>query len=138
MVLTDNDFGRAYLRERATTEFLFKLYEEYTVLFVGYSHSDIIMNYLIKSLTRNPQSLHYALIGDRKDADNQHVVNLEIETIPYPQHEEDHRELDKAINKLAEHLQRREVEWHSEISAIAEKRPCELNEEEKGTFRLCV
>ena len=132
IVLTHSDFGRAYLRERATTDFLFELYKEYTVLFVGYSHNDTIMNYLISSLPRKAQSLHYALIGDRKDAENQHVVSLEIEMIPYPQHERDYSELDEAINKLADHVQRGMVGWHREISAIAEKRPCELNEEETG------
>ena len=52
--------------------------------------------------------------------------------ITYPQHENDHRELDEVISKLANHVQRGMVGWHREISAIAEKHPHELNEEEKG------
>ena len=40
--------------------------------------------------------------------------------------------LTKAVYKLADYAQRRMVDWHREISAMAEKRPCEINEEEKG------
>jgi NAD-dependent SIR2 family protein deacetylase len=37
MVLTDRDFGRAYLREAWATRFLLDLYDKYTFLFIGYS-----------------------------------------------------------------------------------------------------
>ncbi len=40
LVLTDADFGRAYLTEGWARVFLQKLFERYTVLFVGYSHND--------------------------------------------------------------------------------------------------
>ena len=132
MVLTDRDFGRAYLREAWATRFLLDLYDKYTFLFIGYSHSDTVMNYLVRSLPPKAHSSHYALIADSKDADHQHWGSLEIEMIPYPQHENDHSELDKVISKLANHVQRGMVGWHREISAIAEKHPHELNEEEKG------
>ena len=132
MVLTDKDFGRAYLSEASATRFLLDMYDKYIFLFVGYSHNDTVMNYLVRSLPPKGHSPHYALIADSKDADYQHWDSLEIEMIPYPQHERDHSELDKAISKLADYVQRGMVGWHREISAIADKRPCELNEEEKG------
>ena len=132
MVLTDRDFGRAYLREAWATRFLLDLYDKYTFLFIGYSHSDTVMNYLVRSLPPKAHSSHYALVADSKDADHRHWGSLEIEMITYPQHENDHRELDEVISKLANHVQRGMVGWHREISAIAEKHPHELNEEEKG------
>lgn len=50
LVLTDSDFGRAYLTEGWARIFLQKLFEKYAVLFIGYSHNDPIMNYLARGL----------------------------------------------------------------------------------------
>ena len=50
LVLTDSDFGRAYLTEAWATRFLQAMFEKYTVLFVGYSHGDTVMNYLSRAL----------------------------------------------------------------------------------------
>ena len=40
MVLTDKDFGRAYLTEGWARRFIQDLFLKFTVLFVGYSHND--------------------------------------------------------------------------------------------------
>ena len=45
MVVTDEDFGKAYLTEGYASRFLTKLFESYTVLFVGYSYNDTILRY---------------------------------------------------------------------------------------------
>ena len=50
MVLTDSDFGRAYLTEGWARRFVLGLFNSYTVLFVGYSHSEVVMNYLARAL----------------------------------------------------------------------------------------
>ena len=50
MVLTDADFGRAYLTEGCARRFLLDLFQSFTVLFVGYSHDDIVMHYLARAL----------------------------------------------------------------------------------------
>jgi len=49
-VLTDADFGRAYLTEGWATRFLQALFQQYTVLFIGYSHDDTVINYLARGL----------------------------------------------------------------------------------------
>ena len=46
MVLTDADFSRAYLTEGWARRFLLKLFENNTVLFIGYSHDDTVIRYL--------------------------------------------------------------------------------------------
>ena len=38
LVLTDRDFGRAYLTDAWTTRFLQRMFAAFTVLFIGYSH----------------------------------------------------------------------------------------------------
>ena len=46
MVLTDRDFGHAYLTDGWAQRFLVELFSNFRILFVGYSHDDTIMNYL--------------------------------------------------------------------------------------------
>ena len=41
-VVTDADFGQAYLRDAWATRFLERMFSRYTVLFIGYSHSDLV------------------------------------------------------------------------------------------------
>ena len=50
MVLTDRDFGRAYLTDAWATRFLLRMFDAFTVLFVGYSHDDPIMRYVALGL----------------------------------------------------------------------------------------
>ncbi len=61
MVLTDQDFGRAYLTEGWARRFLVDVFQTYTVLFVGYSHNDVVMNYLARALPATRVAGRYAL-----------------------------------------------------------------------------
>ena len=131
MVLTDGDFGRAYLNEGWARRFLLSLFDTFTILFVGYSHSDTVMNYLVRALPPKREFQRYALIADSECVNHQHWKHLGIETIQYSQHENDHRELEKAISALADYVQRGLVGWQREISAIADKPPNQLNEEDE-------
>ena len=49
LVLTDSDFGRAYLSEAWATRMLVEVFAHFVVLFVGYSHNDPVMHYLVRS-----------------------------------------------------------------------------------------
>ena len=61
MVLTDADFGRAYLTEGWAQRFLVDVFREFTVLFIGYSHEDMIMNYLARALPGERLAGRFAL-----------------------------------------------------------------------------
>lgn len=52
LVLTDLEFGRAYLIDGYATRFLTEMFAEYVVLFVGYSHSDVVMQYMARAFIR--------------------------------------------------------------------------------------
>jgi hypothetical protein len=39
LIVTDRDFGQAYLADAWATPFLMTMFEAYVVLFVGYSHA---------------------------------------------------------------------------------------------------
>jgi len=56
LVLTDSDFGRAYLTEGWTRRFLQQLFSKYTILFIEYGHNDIVIEYLARGLP--PQADH--------------------------------------------------------------------------------
>ena len=69
LVLTDRDFGRAYITDGWARIFLQKLFSQYNVLFVGYSHDDTIMNYLARGLppqTGSPQRFALTPVGNEE------------------------------------------------------------------------
>lgn len=59
LVLTDRDFGAAYMAEGWAARFLVGVFAERTILFVGYSLSDPLMQYLMPALP--PTKRWYAL-----------------------------------------------------------------------------
>jgi len=63
LILTDSDFGRAYLTDGWARRFLQALFAKYIVLFIGYSHSDTVMNYLARGLPPVSGQKRYALTG---------------------------------------------------------------------------
>jgi len=79
-VLTDSDFGRAYLTEGWATRFLWALFRQYTVLFVGYSHNDPVMHYLSKGLPSETNGKRYALTPE---GDTERWKSLQILPISY-------------------------------------------------------
>ena len=50
LVVTDRDFGRAYLTDAWAARFVHDMLRHYCVLFVGYSHNDRVMTYLARGL----------------------------------------------------------------------------------------
>ena len=50
LVLTDRDFGRAYVVDGWAARFLQDIFRQFTVLFVGYSHSDPIVHHMARGL----------------------------------------------------------------------------------------
>ncbi|MFB6869819.1 SIR2 family protein [Agromyces sp. NPDC056389] len=94
LVLTDSDFGRAYLTHAWATRFLMSMFQKFTVLFVGYSHDDPIMRYLGLGLpTGTPRFAFTSIdrVGDPKWA------RLKVKTIGYPVVGRDHGALVAAL-----------------------------------------
>ena len=121
MVLTDRDFGRAYLNEGWARRFLLGLFDTYTILFVGYSHEDTVMNYLVRALPPKREFQRYALVKASENLERWH--RLGIETICYPQQENDYSELYNAVRELSAEVQSGKVGWHRKISTVAKNPP---------------
>ena len=123
MIITDADFGRAYLTEGWARRFLVDLFRSFTVLFVGYSHDDTIMNYLARALPTGEVPPRFVLISETDD-NADHWSVLGIESISYPQPKEhDYSTLYEGVRNIAEHVRRNVLNWQREIAAIAEKPP---------------
>ncbi len=132
MVLTDQDFGRAYLTEGWARRFLVALFRQFTVLFVGYGHNDMVMNYLARALPESAASRRFALTGER-DSDLQRWRILGIEPIQYPQdNHADYSKLHEGIRRLAEEFGRGVLDWKRDIAELAQKKPPLLSDEEAG------
>ena len=121
MILTSEDFGRAYLTEADgwARRFLVDLFSNSVTLFIGYSHNDTIMNYLAQSLARHDSYQQYALIGDEIDTPSRWQI-MGIQPIIFQQKcKDDYSQLDKAIADLAKFVRRGILDWRNEITNIA-------------------
>ena len=132
MVLTDTDFGRAYLLYGWAREFLIELFRSFPVLFVGYSHNDTIMTYLARALPESETELRFALTDE---TEHDRWQRLGIEAITYPKaSDNDHSALAAGIQGLAKYATRDILDWQREITALAQKPPL-LTEEETGLIK---
>ena len=137
MVITVKDFGRAYMTEGQVARFLIELFSNFKILFIGYSYGDTIMNYLTDALTGRENGERFALTGER-DSDTDRWHRLGIEPITYPQSSEnDHSALDEGVRRLADLIRRGAVDWHREITAVAENPP-PLDEETKDLIEYAL
>ena len=126
MVLTSQDFGRAYLTEADgwARRFLVDLFANFTVLFVGYSHQDTIMTYLTPSLPPDANQQRFALVGDWNSDEAGHWRSMGVEPVAFPQiAAEDFHAMDLAVAGLADRLRRGTLDWQREITEIASGYP---------------
>lgn len=98
LVLTDADFGRAYLTEGWARRFLVRLFPEFTVLFVGYSHSDPVTGYLARGLPAESPGKRFALTDA---ADPSRWRYLGVEALAYDKGEH-HASLREAVADWAD------------------------------------
>lgn len=76
LVLTDEDFGRAYLTEGWARRFLLELFtSDVCVLFVGYSHNDPVMQYLARGLS-NPCNRFALTLNDRVEIEKWEFLDI--------------------------------------------------------------
>jgi len=93
MVLTDIDFGHAYLSRGWARRFLLHLFNKYTVLFIGYGHEDTVLKYLARGLPTEGAKRFAFICGKDEKAKWEH---LGISTIIYQNRNKDgspHNEL---------------------------------------------
>lgn len=125
MVLTDRDFGRAYLTEGWARGFVLELFQAKTVLFVGYSHEDVVVSYLARALPPVDEPLRFALVESLTDEDDlSRWRNLGVEPISYPQAGKgDHDALPVGVRAMSSLVHRGALEWRRVVHEIAASPP---------------
>lgn len=130
MVVTDGDFGKAYLTEGYAVQFLKKLFQTYTVLFVGYSYNDTIIRYLTRAMVRNTGQSKFVLTDDKE----MNWRSYGIVPVLFPKQQFDEEE--KSIKILGERCRRGLLEWKSVFQAIAERPPADPSLDTEIVFSL--
>jgi hypothetical protein len=97
LVVTDEDFGRAYLLEAWAARFLERMFTAFTVLFIGYSHGDVVMQYLARSL--GPSGKRFVCTSD---GDDPAWRQYGLTPVPYDVVEGNHAALPGFIARWAE------------------------------------
>ena len=116
LVLTDQDFGRAYLTEGWATRFLQAMFSQYTVLFIGYSHKDTVMHYLSRGLPPEGTKPRFALVR----ADDESVWQYRgIVPMSYRfEAEDDHSQLGMAVAGWVEWANRGALDTEQRIKHL--------------------
>ncbi|MCA1701804.1 MAG: DUF4020 domain-containing protein [Actinobacteria bacterium] len=125
LVVTDRDFGRAYLTDAWAARFLERMFGRFVVLFVGYSHEDLVMTYLARGLGR--ASRRYALTNK---PDSVEWRRLGIQPIGYARTDSGgHDALPAAIAAWAKRASMGLLEHRSHIADLLSTAPSDVPEE---------
>ena len=76
MIVTAEDYGNAYVSNGWISRFLVDLFKSYTVLFVGYSCNDSLVDYLTRSIS-SEISGHSFVLCKESDVDNWRMRGVE-------------------------------------------------------------
>jgi SIR2-like domain len=124
LVVTDADFGRAYLRDAWAARFLERMFARYTVLFIGYSHNDVVMSYLARAL--GPDSPRFVLT-DQPEAG--HWRRLGITPVAYPVVDGSHAALGEAVAAWAALASMGLLEHRQWVGRLVAAAPSQVPEE---------
>jgi len=124
LVVTDTDFGRAYLREAWAARFLERMFSNFTVLFVGYSHGDVVMQYLARSL--GSAGTRFVLTHD---GENAAWRSYGLTPITYPSTDSDHSSLPDALERWAEIVAMGHTEHRALVAELLSGEPPTIPEE---------
>ena len=123
LVLTDGDFGRAYLTEGWARRFLQTMFERYTVLFVGYSHNDVVTSYLARGLPPETQGQRYALTGEDDDPARWNLLGIEPITYPMSEGPGRHEALGQSVARWVEKARMGVLDHEEQIAKMVQLPP---------------
>ena len=118
MILTDRDFGHAYITDAWAARFLLPMFDQFTVVFIGYSHDDVIMRYLALGLPSNGKAVASKRFAFTSDPSNSKWGYLGIQPITYPVVGRDHQALVAALTAWAGRAKMGQTDHQSRMQAI--------------------
>lgn len=117
IIITDSDFGKAYLIDGFATRFITNVFKTYTVLFVGYSYKDVMMNYLTKALSTSDKKSAFILTDDKET--NWKSIGLD----PLFFEHKDFEQLYQGFEEFSDYCGRQLLEINDTISMITSTTP---------------
>ncbi len=120
LVLTDADFGRAYLTEGWARRFLVDVFRQYTVLFIGYSHNDVVMNYLTRALPADSVAGRFVLT---EEDGNWELLGIKPVRFVRGAGADPFKELYDGVQRLAERTTRGALDWQSRLAELGGRVP---------------
>ena len=111
LVVTDRDFSKAYFHAAWAARFLERMFSEYVVLFVGYSHTDVVMRYL--GLGLGPRAKRYVITDDPTDSNWE---RLRITVLDYEPKQ--HQVLTQCLTEWADYAEMGLLDHRQRIWAI--------------------
>jgi hypothetical protein len=129
LVLTDADFGRAYLTEGWARRFLQALFSAKTVLFIGYSHSDPVMNYLARGLPPQTGSPKRFALTEAENRDTWEFLGVAPIIYPTQEGDERHSAVSSVIASWAGRISMGILDQEEHIRQIVENLPASLSTE---------
>ncbi|MGY5318219.1 SIR2 family protein [Neomicrococcus lactis] len=118
MILTDRDFGHAYITDAWAARFLLPMFDRFTVVFIGYSHDDVIMRYLALGLPSSGKGAASKRFAFTSDPSNSKWGYLGIQPITYPVVGSDHQALLAALTAWADRAKMGQTDHQSRVQAI--------------------
>ncbi len=118
LILTDRDFGHAYITDAWAARFLLPMFDRYTVVFIGYSHDDVIMRYLALGLPSSAKGMASKRFAFTDDPSNSKWGYLGIRPISYPVVGHDHQALVAALTAWASRAKMGQTDHRARVQAI--------------------
>lgn len=131
LIVTDRDFGRAYLNEAWATRFLQDVFLNRTVLFIGYSHNDLVMDYLAMGLPSDTR--RFALVSE---SDQARWSRLQVKTVAYPDGE--YETIPRLLNAWADFAAEEPLTARDRVRALVARAPSELTASEDDYLAWAV
>lgn len=111
LVVSDRDFSKAYFHAAWAARFVERMFNHYVVLFIGYSHSDVVMKYL--GLGVGHKAERYVITDDR---DNLMWRRLRVKVLDYPK--DQHAALTHCLTEWADLAEMGLLEHRQRIRTI--------------------
>lgn len=118
LVVTDQDFGHAYLREAWAARFLERMFSAFTVAFIGYSHSDVVVEYFSRALVASGRRF---IFTQKPDSDDWHLLGLT--PISYPVRNDPHSALPEALERWGARAEMGQMEHRRIIKEMVASEP---------------
>lgn len=114
IVITDADFGKAYMLNGYATKFVVDMLKQYTVLFIGYSYNDVILRYLTTSIPSNTFSHTFILCEEM--GNERKIKRTGIESIIFTKDKYDAECC--AIKKIGDLSKRGLTDWKVRVGGL--------------------